>query len=173
MALYPANGGEWLRLGLYLAGGLVGSVYRPLTWPIGPLRWLAYLTMTASQESVYGSYPDGDGGGSRGIAHFQEATATGLGYASTSRDSPFTSGLMSAAYVQRAVWYDPFRWGAVYLPVIGAAQLRRLWTGGYDASGNLATAWASFVSEGRSLGTYVGVRILTLAVCLLLRWVRR
>lgn len=177
MSALPSTNEQWAALWALLVGGLVGSVTRPLLWPIGPLRWSAFLTAAARQESE--DNPDAynpsdmDGTPSVGILQFHQGTPEMLGWTLDDAKSPYTSGVMAAALVSNAIARRPFPWLLLWVPLVGYPMFRWLWTHGYATSSAWNIPGACLVGYGllsessggepRGAMTFVVVRMGTLA----------
>jgi len=131
----PSSSREWATALALWAGGLAGWVVHPSIWLcFGPLRWLAFLSVTAASESSWVRDASGDGGKSFGVLQFSLAHTP-----RETSQSPFRSGYAAAGFVSAAVLQSPW-WWTLALPVAGFGVGRYLWTHGVSAASGRA-AW--------------------------------
>lgn len=160
MSFLPPTG-RWTATGTLAAAATVGYLSHPTIWLIGPFEWLSRILAAADQESTYdATNTDGDGGASWGILQFSADTFAAV--MSGDRLSAWDSGLAAAASVSVAILSGG--WWGLYIPIIGHAYQRYLWTHGSATAPSLSEALSTTTAEARSWSSYVGWRAMLMLI---------
>lgn len=123
-------------------GGLVSLLVRPVVWPVaGPLRLLAFMLGTASQETAFQPRTvTAEPNGSDSAGLFQWNSANPLrppGAGDGGLTTAWREGWAFVDNIEDAILTD-IRWFQLALPLAGFPLLRWLWTHGAD---DAVTAW--------------------------------
>lgn len=148
--------------------GLISWMLHPLVWVVmGPMKWTAFLQMTAAQESSYGTNTVGDGGRSIGILQFFDDTWEDLDLGDLDRRNTIRwSAWGAGTYVQSALLTDAGWIWRLFIPYFSAGYGRVLWTNG--VTGGLAFTFDGMMqkwdSEGNSRAAWNTWRIITIVL---------
>lgn len=164
----PTTTATWWASIQLIFWSLLSWLLHPLVWVVaGPFRWIALMQMTAAQESSYNPDAVGDDGRSVGMLQFYDSTWTSLEMGDLSRRTSIAwSAWAAGKYTQGALLNG---WGWVwrlFLPYVGAAYMRVLWTNG--VTGGLEKSfddvWDQFTGEGNAQPAWNTWRLITLVI---------